>query len=521
MEVQKSIGKGKIKMPKNVFMAGSPLLSVSFILLLCAFSCANAAADTGNVPAFQGEMAELMGQKAGPDNSGEVYHLGGLEAYYTGPKELFPGKGRYGELYSFLPLIRWYDPDYYYNSKDFRPKNSLDGWYKNDQCVVCHEVENPGIVEQWRRSKHASPAEGKEVVGCDKCHGNNHAELIMPSYNTCGQCHPQQLKGHRSGGQGSHAHAYSVDLCEQGCQIEKPAEEVAGCLTCHAIAENRCDGCHSRHEFSVTEARKTGSCAVCHSGPEQYEYEMYVQSYHGQIYQNESYYWDWTKPLNAKNYKVPTCAYCHMNNGEHNVRKSSTVYTYMGTSLVDRGAPRYKEIRDQWVSLCKGCHSPRFARDQLTAMDDVVKLSFAKYREAMALVVDLYKEGLLDPMPADLAPDWTGGHSLSLLPGGAVRKYNISEIERLTYELLVDITDAIYKAKAHGAVYSPIYGYWEWAQDRWLVQIKNEASRLRRIAAIEKKLGIDHTTYDFWKHGEYTDMYLGWKRKDVEKSHPK
>ena len=508
-------------MPKNVFMAGSPLLSVSFILLLCAFSCADAAADTGNVPAFQGEMAELMGQKAGPDNSGEVYHLGGLEAYYTGPKELFPGKGRYGELYSFLPLIRWYDPDYYYNSKDFRPKNSLDGWYKNDQCVVCHEVENPGIVEQWRRSKHASPAEGKEVVGCDKCHGNNHAELIMPSYNTCGQCHPQQLKGHRSGGQGSHAHAYSVDLCEQGCQIEKPAEEVAGCLTCHAIAENRCDGCHSRHEFSVTEARKTGSCAVCHSGPEQYEYEMYVQSYHGQIYQNESYYWDWTKPLNAKNYKVPTCAYCHMNNGEHNVRKSSTVYTYMGTSLVDRGAPRYKEIRDQWVSLCKGCHSPRFARDQLTAMDDVVKLSFAKYREAMALVVDLYKEGLLDPMPADLAPDWTGGHSLSLLPGGAVRKYNISEIERLTYELLVDITDAIYKAKAHGAVYSPIYGYWEWAQDRWLVQIKNEASRLRRIAAIEKKLGIDHTTYDFWKHGEYTDMYLGWKRKDVEKSHPK
>lgn len=507
-------------MPKNTFMAGRPLLAVSFVLLLYTLSCVDTAADTGNVPVFQGEMARLMGQNAGPDDSGEVYHLGGLEAYYTGPKELFPGKGRYRELYSFLPLIRWYDPDYYYNSKDFRPENSLDGWYKNDQCVVCHEVENPGVVEQWRRSKHASPAGGKEAVGCDKCHGNNHTELIMPSYTTCGQCHPQQLQGHRSGDQGSHAHAYSVDLCEQGCQIEKPAEEVAGCLTCHAIAENRCDGCHSRHEFSVTEARKTGSCAVCHSGPEQYEYEMYVQSYHGQIYQNESYYWDWTKPLNAKNYKVPTCAYCHMNNGEHNVRKFSTVYTYMGTSLVDRGAPRYKEIRDQWVSLCKGCHSPRFARDQLTAMDDVVKLSFAKYREAVALVVDLYKEGLLDPMPADLAPDWTGGHNLSLLPGGAVRKYNTSEIERLTYELLVDITDAIYKAKAHGAVYSPIYGYWEWAQDRWLVQIKNEASRLRRIAEIEKKLGIEHTAYNFWKHGEYTDMYLGWKIKKGEKSFP-
>ncbi len=506
-----------MEMPKNPFISGCSLAVATVALLLFAIPCTYAAKEP---LAFQKEIAKLTGTRVGPDDSGEVYHLGGLTAYYTGPKKLFPGKGKYGELYSFLPLIRWYDPDYYYNSQDFRPGSSVEGWYKNDQCIVCHTVESPGIVAQWRQSKHASPSEGKEVVGCDMCHGNNHTELTMPSYNTCGECHQGQLRGHRDGGQGSHAHAYSLDLCEQGCQIEKPAEEVAGCLTCHAIAENRCDGCHSRHQFSVTEARKTGSCAVCHSGPEQYEYEMYMQSYHGQIYQSEAYEWDWTQPLNAKNYKIPTCAYCHMNGGEHNVRKFSTVYTYMGTSLVDRGAPRYKEIREQWVRLCKGCHSPRFARDQLVAMDDMVKLSFAKYREAMALVVDLYKAKILDPMPADLAPDWTGGHSLSLLPGGAVRKYNTSEIERLTYELLVDITDAIYKAKAHGAVYSPIYGYWEWAQDRWLVQIKNEAGRLRRLAEIEKKLGIEHVAYGFWKHGEYTDLYLGWKIKRGEKSLP-
>lgn len=437
-----------MKMPKNISMAGC-LLAVAFVVpILFALQCTHAEGEV----ILQEEMAGLLGVQAGPDDSGEVYHLGGLAAYYTGPKELFPGKGKYGALYSFLPLIRWYDPDYYYNNEKFHPDSSVEGWYKNEQCIVCHMVESPGIVEQWRRSKHATPTKGKEAVGCDRCHGNNHKELAMPSYNTCGECHKEQLEGHRSGGQGSHAHAYSLDLCEQGCQIEKPAEEVAGCLTCHAIAENRCDGCHSRHQFSVTEARKTGSCAVCHSGPEQYEYEMYVQSYHGQIYQNEAYDWDWTRPLNAKNYKVPTCAYCHMNEGEHNVWKFSTVYTYMGTSLVDRGAPRYAAVRERWITLCKGCHSPRFARDQLVAMDEMVKLSFAKYREAMAFVVDLYKEGLLDPMSADLAPDWTGGHSLSLLPGSAVRKYNISEIERLTYELLVDITDAIYKAKAHGAV---------------------------------------------------------------------
>ena len=159
----------------------------------------------------------------------------------------------------------------------------------------------------------------------------------MPTYTLCGECHEKQMKGHTDGGRGSHAHAYHLELVDQGCQMEKPAEETTACLACHAIAENRCDGCHTRHRFSTAEARKPTSCGVCHSGPEQYEYEMYMQSYHGMIYQGEGQNWDWTKPLNAKNYVVPTCAYCHMQDGEHNVTKSSTVYTYMGTSLVDRG----------------------------------------------------------------------------------------------------------------------------------------------------------------------------------------
>ena len=46
------------------------------------------------------------------------------------------------------------------------------------------------------------------------------------------------------------------------------------------------------------------------------------------------------------------------------------------------------------------------------------------------------------------------------------------------------------------------------------MQIKDEASKLKRFAEIEEKLGIKHTAYSFWKHGEYTDMLLGWKRKE-------
>ena len=150
--------------------------------------------------AFRHEMAGLLGEKVGPDSSGDVYHAGGLAAYYTGPKELFPGKGKFGHLYKFLPVIRWYDPAHYFNTNGFHPGSPVNGEFTNEQCVACHNAENPGIVAQWRQSKHGAPPAGKEVVGCDRCHGKNHEKLAMPSCDLCGECHAKQLKGHREGG---------------------------------------------------------------------------------------------------------------------------------------------------------------------------------------------------------------------------------------------------------------------------------------------------------------------------------
>lgn len=83
--------------------------------------------------AFRHEMAGLLGEKVGPDNSGDVYHAGGLAAYYTGPKELFPGRGKFGRLYTFLPVIRWYDPVYYFNTNDFHPGSPVNGEFTNEQ----------------------------------------------------------------------------------------------------------------------------------------------------------------------------------------------------------------------------------------------------------------------------------------------------------------------------------------------------------------------------------------------------
>lgn len=457
-------------------------------------------------------ISQLTGEEIGPDDSGDLYHSG-LTATYTGPKELLPGEGKFGKLFSFLPVIRWYDPDHYYT-----PNMAISGEFKHEECIMCHTIQTPGIVAQWKNSKHASTEKG--IVGCDKCHGNNHQQLYMPSWKHCGECHPEQRDGHRSGKIGSHTHAFHLSVVEASWQIGKPAEEVTACATCHGIAENRCDGCHTRHDFSTAEARKPNNCGICHTGLDHYEYEMYRESYHGMIYEANQHSWDWTKPLKPANYKAPTCAFCHMKDGEHNAQKASTINSHMGTSLVDRGAPRFKEARQNWINTCKGCHSPRFAADQFVAMDEAVKVSFTKWREAMKIVVDLYNDGLLDPMPNDLAPDYAGHYTFSLLPGGEARMFNVSDIERTSFEMLVYITNAVYKAMAHGAMYGATYGKGAFLQDRWLVQIKNEASRLRRIKAIEDKVGIKHKAYDFWKHGEYTDLLLGWKRKegDVDKT---
>jgi hydroxylamine dehydrogenase len=158
----------------------------------------------------------------------------------------------------------------------------------------------------------------------------------------------------------------------------------------------------------------------------------------------------------------------------------------------------------------------------LEAMDEQVNISFTKWREAVNILVGLYLEGLFDPMPADLAPDWSGGHTMNLLPGGQPRFYNVSNIERLAVEMIVYQVTAVYKAAAHFSIDDVTYNKGAFPMDRQLIMIKDEASKLRRLATLEKEVGIEHVAYDFWKHGEYTDLLTGYKRKegDYDESDP-
>src|SRR5574337_1989163 len=81
----------------------------------------------------------------------------------------------------------------------------------------------------------------------------------------------------------------------------------------HAFGVASCDACHTRHSFSVKEARQPQACQTCHMGFDHPQWEMYSASKHGvrallkQI---------GTLPESAA---APTCQTCHMQEGNHSV----------------------------------------------------------------------------------------------------------------------------------------------------------------------------------------------------------
>ncbi len=99
--------------------------------------------------------------------------------------------------------------------------------------------------------------------------------------------------------------------------------------------------------------------------------------------------------------------------------------------------------------------------------------------------------------------------------------YNITEIERIWFDMLVYQGTTVFKSAFHMSADMQTYVA-AFQQDESLLKIKSEASKLRRIKALEEKVGINHVPYDFWKKGEYTDSLLVIDSPDeTESDHPK
>ncbi|MGE5056114.1 MAG: multiheme c-type cytochrome [Acidobacteriota bacterium] len=313
------------------------------------------------------------------------------------------------------------------------------------QCVDCHNKVTPNIVSDWKLSKH-SQAE----ITCVACHGDQHtsandvAKVKMPTPDTCATCHSTQVEQYKKG---KHSIAWAAMKAMLTIHWQPMAmiEGEKGCGGCHKvglktpneIADLRqhgfgfgsaaCDSCHTRHTFSVEEARQPQACESCHMGFDHPQWEMYSSSKHGVRHELKD-----LKVL-APDAAAPTCQTCHMQNGNHEVRTAwgflavrlplpedkqwaadrVTILQALGvldpdgkpTAMVDTVKAAdvarltqedWQRERDKMLKTCNQCHSGNFAKQQLQQGDDMIRNADHLMAEAIRIVAGLYKDGVLE-----------------------------------------------------------------------------------------------------------------------------
>ncbi len=315
-------------------------------------------------------------------------------------------------------------------------------------CLVCHKSRTPGIVSDWQMSKHA-----QNDVTCATCHGDRHSKTTdfanaeMPTPSICGQCHEERVAQFS---RGKHAAAWAAQNAMPATHFQPMAliSGMKGCGGCHKIGLKSdedmkalkadgagygvasCDACHTRHTFSLDEARQPQACQTCHMGFDHPQWEMYSSSKHGVrhlLKQNK------TLPETAM---APRCQDCHMPDGNHEVR---TAWGFLAVRLPmpedkqwasDRavilqalgvldptGKPTarlevvkaadvarltqeaWQVERDKMVKVCSKCHSSAFALTELSKGDDMIRQADREMAQAITIVADLYKDGII-PKPA-------------------------------------------------------------------------------------------------------------------------
>jgi len=312
------------------------------------------------------------------------------------------------------------------------------------ECLDCHAALSADIVADWRQSKH-----GEAGIGCANCHGSDHSatndvdKVKHPTPDTCGQCHEERVAQYK---RGKHAFAWAA-LKAMPTTHAMPmvlADGMKGCGGCHKIglkskeeiAQLReqgelygaaaCDSCHTRHTFSVMEARQAQACQTCHMGFDHPQWEMYSGSKHGVRHGLKQ------MGVLPDSTLAPTCQDCHMQAGDHEVRTpwgflavrlplpedpewaadQATILTALGVLDPD-GKPTarldvvkaaqvarltqedFDKERNKLIAACTRCHSSNFAKAQMAKGDDMIRQADRMMAKAIRVVAALYNDGVL------------------------------------------------------------------------------------------------------------------------------
>ena len=317
-----------------------------------------------------------------------------------------------------------------------------------DECVVCHREETPGIVLQFGYSTMAAAE-----VSCGDCHkveadypGAVEHEgdyvLAQPTTAMCQECHqqeteqylqsrhalpayvayagslgltPKQLAEYEAIPEGS----FSPDKARNALHaLEGEAITRFACESCHDIGRPSQDGstgqcmkCHLRHQFTLEQARKPETCNFCHIGPDHPQWEIYHESPHGIAYATSGYEWEWEAEagtLTVADFPAATCALCHFGGfgateTSHDVGDRLTWYLF---APISERRPGWEENRTSMQSICLQCHNEIFVSDFYEAADRATFAVNAWVEESDELIAPLNEQGLLTAYPFDEPIDY-------------------------------------------------------------------------------------------------------------------
>ncbi|RME31425.1 MAG: hydroxylamine oxidoreductase [Candidatus Zixiibacteriota bacterium] len=325
-------------------------------------------------------------------------------------------------------------------------------------CIECHETQMPGLVKEWRYSRHFGAN-----VGCYECHQadqkdpdamehNGYYISVVVSPKDCSKCHLQEFNEFEKS---HHANAGkilgSLDNV-LGEVVEGPAAAVNGCKQCHGSvikvlddgsldpntwpnsgigrlnpdgSQGSCAACHSRHSFDAALARQPENCGKCHLGPDHPQKEIYEESKHGIAYyanidRMNLHSSSWVVGIDYS--AAPTCATCHMSATSdlpltHDVgdRISWTLRPPV-SEKVDAAAKKagksvkpWEKRRADMKNVCSNCHTSTYIDNFYAQYDKAVNLYNDKFgKPATKIYKKLRSSGLItNDVAFDDEVEWT------------------------------------------------------------------------------------------------------------------
>jgi hypothetical protein len=315
-------------------------------------------------------------------------------------------------------------------------------------CIECHTEQSPGMVADWADSRHAHAG-----VTCIDCHAAGVADAdisakhkayvktpvsAIVSPKDCSRCHPAEAAEYDKS-----KHARTLEIVWKidpwmNHGMNNEIERATGCYHCHGSvvkvengkldgltwpnvgvgrinpdgSRGSCSSCHTRHKFSVAEARKPEACGQCHLGPDHPQIEIFNESKHGAIYNAEGHEWNFDAAPGAwapgVDYRAPTCSVCHMSgiNGvatTHDVTERLAWETQAPLTVRPEDFPpmpaktKWQEEREKMKKVCLACHSPSWTDGHFERFDaSIENYNEVYYKPTKKLIDDLYEKKLLD-----------------------------------------------------------------------------------------------------------------------------